>query len=40
MEMWIRHVKEYFLNAEPVKCVGLECEFTDAPRDVRYKKLL
>jgi hypothetical protein len=25
---WIRAVKQWFLDAAPIKCVGLDCEFT------------
>jgi hypothetical protein len=39
VEMWIRYVKEKFLNTAPVKCVGVGCKFSDAPRNVRQKKL-
>jgi hypothetical protein len=28
MEKWIRVVKRRFLDAAPIKCVGLDCEFT------------
>jgi ribonuclease D len=28
VEEWILSVKAYFLDAAPVKCVGLDCEFT------------
>jgi ribonuclease D len=28
VEMWIRAVKQRFLDAAPIKCVGLDCEFT------------
>jgi hypothetical protein len=28
VEMWIRTVKQRFLNAELIKCVCLDCEFT------------
>jgi hypothetical protein len=28
MEKWIRAVKQRFLDAAPIKCVGLDCEFT------------
>jgi hypothetical protein len=28
VEKWIRSVKRRFLNAAPIKCVGLDCEFT------------
>ncbi|CAM0909643.1 unnamed protein product [Alopecurus aequalis] len=29
VESWIRNVKELYLDAAPIKCVGLDCEFTD-----------
>ena len=29
VERWIRDVKKFFLDAAPIKCVGLDCEFTD-----------
>jgi hypothetical protein len=28
VEKWIRAIKQRFLNATPIKCVGLNCEFT------------
>ena len=34
VERWIRAVKRDFLDAAPIKCVGLDCEFTD-PREGR-----
>jgi ribonuclease D len=30
VEMWIRAIKQRFLNAAPIKCVGLDCEFTSS----------
>ena len=30
VEDWIRGVKGEFLDAAEVKCVGLDCEFTDS----------
>ena len=30
VERWIRDVKKFYLDAAPIKCVGLDCEFTDA----------
>jgi hypothetical protein len=33
VEKWIRVVKQRFLDAAPIKCVGLECEFT-TPHEV------
>jgi hypothetical protein len=32
VEKWIRAVKQRFLDAAPIKCVGLDCEFT-TPHD-------
>jgi len=32
VERWIHDVKKEFLDAAPIKCVGLDCEFTD-PRE-------
>jgi ribonuclease D len=29
VEKWIRAVKQQFLDAAPIKCVGLDCEFTN-----------
>jgi ribonuclease D len=34
VEMWIHAVKKRFLDAAPIKCVGLDCEFT-CPRKGR-----
>jgi ribonuclease D len=28
VEMWLHAVKQWFLDAAPIKCVGLDCEFT------------
>jgi hypothetical protein len=28
VEKWIRAIKQRFLDAAPIKCVGLDCEFT------------
>jgi hypothetical protein len=28
VEKWIHAVKRRFLDAAPIKCVGLDCEFT------------
>jgi ribonuclease D len=36
MEKWIRAVKQRFLDAAPIKCVGLDCEFTN-PREDRQR---
>ena len=30
VEKWIRLVKEKYLDAAPIKCVGLDCEYTTA----------
>jgi hypothetical protein len=32
VEMWLHAVKQRFLDAASIKCVGLDCEFT-TPRD-------
>jgi hypothetical protein len=32
VEMWLHAVNQRFLNAAPIKYVGLDCEFT-TPRD-------
>ncbi|CAM0873294.1 unnamed protein product [Alopecurus aequalis] len=29
VESWIRNVKKLYMDAAPIKCVGLDCEFTD-----------
>jgi hypothetical protein len=34
LEMWPHTVKQRFLDATPIKCVGLDCEFT-SPREGR-----
>jgi hypothetical protein len=34
VEKWIRTVKQRFLDAASIKCVGLDCEFT-SPREDR-----
>ena len=39
VEKWIRRVKEMFLDNAPVKCVGLDCEYTTAPKKVNEKSL-
>jgi hypothetical protein len=28
VEKWIRAIKQRFLDTTPIKCVGLDCEFT------------
>jgi hypothetical protein len=35
MEKWIRAVKQQFLDTAPIKCVGLDCEFTN-PREGKH----
>ncbi|XP_051190223.1 uncharacterized protein [Lolium perenne] len=37
VERWICAVKMDFLDAAPIKCVGLDCEFTN-PREGRYNQ--
>jgi hypothetical protein len=37
VEKWLHAVKERFLDAAPVKCVGLDCEFT-TPRDKPHRR--
>jgi hypothetical protein len=32
LKKWIRAVKQQFLDAAPIKCVGLDCKFTN-PRE-------
>jgi hypothetical protein len=36
VEKWIRSVKQRFLDAAPIKCVGLDCEFI-SPREDRQR---
>jgi hypothetical protein len=38
-ERWIREVKEKFLDAAPIECVGLDYEFADAAKNVRRDNL-
>jgi ribonuclease D len=38
VEKWLHAVKERFLDAAPVKCVGLDCEFT-TPRDKPHQRV-
>jgi hypothetical protein len=38
VEKWIRSVKQRFLDAAPIKCVGLDCEFTSPREDIRNKR--
>jgi hypothetical protein len=37
VEMWIRAVKQRFLDAAPIKCVGLDCEFTSLREGRRHQ---
>jgi ribonuclease D len=37
VEKWIRGIKQQFLDAAPIKCVGLDCEFTN-PREGRQNQ--
>jgi ribonuclease D len=37
VEMWLHAVKQQFLDAAPIKCVGLDCEFT-TPRDKPHQR--
>jgi hypothetical protein len=37
VEKWIRTIKQQFLDAAPIKCVGLDCEFTN-PREGRQNQ--
>jgi hypothetical protein len=37
VEKWIRAVKQQFLDAAPIKCVGLDCERTN-PRKGRHNQ--
>jgi hypothetical protein len=38
MEIWIRAVKLRFLDATPIKCVGLDCEFTSPCEGRRHQR--
>jgi hypothetical protein len=35
VKMWIRTVKQQFLDAAPIKCVGLDYEFTSPHEGMR-----
>jgi ribonuclease D len=37
VEMWLHAIKQRFLDAAPIKCVGLDCEFT-TPRDKLHQR--
>jgi hypothetical protein len=38
VEKWIRAIKQRFLDAAPIKCVGLDCEFTSPRKDRRNQR--
>jgi ribonuclease D len=38
VEMWLHAVKQRFLDAASIKCVGLDCEFT-TPRDKPHQRV-
>jgi hypothetical protein len=38
-ERWINEVKEKFLDAAPIKCVGLDYEFADAVKNIKQADL-
>ena len=37
VERWIRDVKWRYLDAAPIKIMGLDCEFTDAAPEERQR---
>jgi hypothetical protein len=37
VEKWIRAIKQRFLDAAPIKCVGLDCEFTTPHNKVNQR---
>jgi hypothetical protein len=37
VEMWIRTVNQRFLDAAPIKCAGLDCEFTSPCEGRRHQ---
>jgi hypothetical protein len=37
VEKWLHAVNQRFLDATPIKCVGLDCEFT-TPRDKPHQR--
>jgi hypothetical protein len=37
VEMWLHAAKQRFLDAAPIKCVGLNCKFT-TPRDKPHQR--
>jgi hypothetical protein len=40
VEKWIRAIKQRFLDAAPIKCVGLDCEFTSPREDRKHAAIL
>jgi hypothetical protein len=40
VEKWIRAIKQRFLDATPIKCVGLDCEFTSPHEDRQRAAIL
>jgi hypothetical protein len=38
VEMWLRAVKQRFLDAALIKCVGLDCEFTSPHEGRRHQR--
>jgi hypothetical protein len=39
VEMWLHAIKQRFLDATPIKCVGLNCEFT-TPHDKLHQRAI
>jgi hypothetical protein len=37
VEMWLHAIKQRFLDAAPIKCAGLDCEFT-TPRNRLHQR--
>jgi hypothetical protein len=40
VEKWIRAVQQRFLDAAPIKCVGLDCEFTTSHDKVNQRAVV
>jgi hypothetical protein len=38
VEMWIRAVKQRFLDVAPIKCVGFDCKFTSPHEGRRHQR--
>jgi hypothetical protein len=38
VEMWLRAVKQQFLDAAPIKCVGFDCEFSSPHEGRRHQR--